>query len=78
VSEDYKYQDELPEEEQLVPTIGAALAKFAAGKLMSRKWKGHVEELEARGTRDEMVVEEQEPEDEQRIIGEDDAFWHDE
>jgi hypothetical protein len=65
-----------PEERESVATVGDALAKFAAGELRSRKWKGRVDELEARKTCDEMDVEE-ESDDEQRIIGEDDAFWRD-
>jgi hypothetical protein len=70
--------DMADEERESVPTIGDALAKFAAGELRSRKWKGRVDELEARQTCDEMVVEEEEEsDDEQRIVGQDDAFWRD-
>jgi hypothetical protein len=76
--EDHEREHGDPEERESVPTIGDALAKFAAGELRSRKWKGRVDELEARQTCDEMVVEEEEEsDDEQRIVGQDDAFWRD-
>jgi hypothetical protein len=49
-----KYGD--PEERgESVPTVGDALAKFAAGELGSQKWKGRVDELEVRKTCDEVV-----------------------
>jgi hypothetical protein len=62
-----------PEERESVPTVSAALAKFAAGELRGRKWKGRVDELDAKETRMEAVVE-NDSDDEQQIIGEDHAF----
>jgi hypothetical protein len=64
------------EERVSVPTVSAALTKFAAGELRGRKWKGTVDELDARETREGAIVED-DSDDEQRIIGEDDAFWRD-